>query len=71
MYYTFTDKTLFVKSKSLSDALDFSRGKESQVFKHVKGIPNPWFVHPVKNRKVDYDTVLSPSQLHELQKSFK
>lgn len=61
----------FQKFRSISSALAAVKGDESRVFVHVEGIPNPWFVHPVKNGKVDRSKVLKPSQLDKAKTKFK
>ncbi len=55
--YAFTGKSTFCRCTSIREAVSISKN-EAKVFVHVKGIPNPWFVHPVKNGRVQYDVVL-------------
>lgn len=55
--YAFTGKSSFCRCTSIREAVSISKD-EGMVFVHVKGIPNPWFVHPVKNGRVQYGTVL-------------
>ena len=70
--YAFYGKGLFFqKFRSLCSALAAVKGDESRVFVHVEGIPNPWFVHPVKNGRVDRNKVLKPSELDKAKKKFK
>lgn len=71
VYTFFGNGYCFQKSRSLCSALAAAKGDESRVFVHVEGIPNPWFVHPVKNGKIDRKTILKPSQLDDLKKKFK
>lgn len=60
--YAFTSKTVFSRCTSIRQAMSISKN-EKLVYVHVKGIPNPWFVHPVKNGKVQYDKVLKHPQM--------
>lgn len=58
LYYVFYSKTKklgrpFQKHRSLCGALAGARGQEARVYRHVDGIPNPFWLWPVKNGKVD------------------
>lgn len=53
-YYAFLGTgTSFCRATSLRQAMSLSKGKEDRVFKHVDGIPNPWWVYAVVDGKVD------------------
>lgn len=70
--YAFYGKGVcFQKFRSICSALAAVKGDESRVFVHVEGIPNPWFVHPIKNGKVNRKKVIKPSQLDACKKKFK
>lgn len=59
-YYVFLNNQFktFCKVDSLRQALVFSNKDETFVFKRVDGVPNPWFLHPVRNGKVLKDIIL-------------
>lgn len=71
--YAFFGKNgrIFQVFPSIVRAVAAVRGDESRVFVHSRGIPNPWFVHPVKNGKVVYDKLLKYSDLEKAKKKFK
>lgn len=69
--YSFIGKSTFTKHRSVSEALRFAKGDSRKVFVHVEGIPNPWFVHPVVNGRIDRSIVLKPSQLDARRETFK
>lgn len=71
VYAFYGNGTCFQKFRSLCAALAAVKGDESRVYVHADGVPNPWFVHPVKNGKVDRSKVLKPSQLDKIRSKFK
>lgn len=62
-YYVIFRNRIFQKTRSLRSALAIAKGNDKQVFAKVAGIPNPWFVHPVINNKVNKNKILKPKQL--------
>ena len=58
-YYAFLNRKhrTFCKTTSLRDALAIAKD-EKNVFRHVDGIPNPWWVWPVENGKVNKKKIL-------------
>lgn len=58
-YYAFISEKhrTFCKVSSLQHALEIS-GDEKKVFRHVDGIPNPWWVYRIKNGKADKTKIL-------------
>lgn len=56
VYTFYGDGGMFQKFRSLCAAIAASKGDESRVFVHA-GVPNPWWVHPVKNGKIQRDVV--------------
>jgi hypothetical protein len=58
-YYAFLnkDKNTFVKTNNLKDAIHIA-GNSGVVYQHVKEIPNPWYIHPVENGKVNKSKIL-------------
>ena len=57
VYVFYGDGTCFQKLRSIRQAIAYAKGDETRVYVHVDGIPNPWWVHPVKNGKVDRSKV--------------
>lgn len=59
-YYAFTNRRMsnYSKATSLAEALCYAKDDETLVFKRVEGVPNPWWLHPVKNGKVVKDIIL-------------
>lgn len=71
VYAFFGKGGIFQVFPSIVRATAAVRGDESRVFVKSPGVPNPWFVHPVKNGKVVYEKTLNYSQLQEAKKKFK
>lgn len=71
VYAFFGKGGIFQVFPSIVRAVAAVRGDESRVFVKVQGIPNPWFVHPVKNGKVNYNKTLTYSDLEKAKKKFK
>lgn len=58
-YYVFKtmNSQTFVKLNSLKEALMLAK-ESGVVYQKVKDIPNPWYVHPVENGKVNKKKIL-------------
>lgn len=69
VYAFFGKGEVFQKFRSLCSAIAAVNGDESRVFVHVEGIPNPWWVHPVKNKRVQYDIVYKEIPKKSFKKS--
>jgi hypothetical protein len=70
MIYRFTNRTTFNKWNNSSIKFFADDRDEAISFMKVRGIPNPWFVHPIKNGKVDKTKILTPKQLNRALKKF-
>lgn len=70
MYYVFYKPTkegiCFQKFSSLNLALSVAEGQEKRVFQHIKGIPNPFWMHPIKNGKIDTTKIFKEIPLRSL-----
>lgn len=53
VYTFYGDGTVFQKFRSICAGIAAAKGDETRVYVHVDGIPNPWWVHPVVNGKVN------------------
>jgi hypothetical protein len=54
--YLFYTETVFQVFRSVRRAMAVAGPEnENRIYVKAPSVPNPWFVHPVKKGKIDYD----------------
>lgn len=70
MIYRFTSYKTFNRWNNSSLKYFKDEIDEAICFAKVRGIPNPWFVHPTIKGKIVRDVILNPRQLDYRLKKF-
>jgi hypothetical protein len=70
MIYRFSSENTFTKWKDSELKLFVDDDKGAICFAKVRGIPNPWFVHPIVDGKIDKTKIIKYNELHKILKKF-